>query len=63
MIQERFCVIFLTQRITEVRRQWFPLFHYKKLIDLLAAYTSLAETARERSTPKRKRLQNEQQPV
>lgn len=34
---------FFDAQLTEVRRQWFPFFSCKKLIDLLTTYTSLAE--------------------
>ena len=39
---------FFDAQLVEVRRQCSPLFNYKKLIDLLTTYTSLAETARKR---------------
>lgn len=39
---------FFDARLAEVRRQLPPLFHYKKLVDLLATYTALAETSRKR---------------
>lgn len=37
---------FVDDRLTEVRRQWPPIINYKKLIDLLITYTSLAQEAR-----------------
>lgn len=42
---------FFDAQLTEVRRQWFPFFSCKKLIDLLTTYTSPAEASK--SQPRR----------